>query len=213
MSAPPFPRTQHALIYADPAWKYDMFSEKGEAKSPNAKYDTMSLEELLAMRDDVIFATAPHAVCVMWVTFPKLHEGMALMKGWGFQYKTGGPWIKRAGTGNPNMGTGYIMRGAAELFLIGTLGQPTIKERSKSQRNVLLTGEWPKRIEDIDSVMLDTQIREHSRKPEEMVEIIEALFDGPYLELFARNRRPGWTSWGNQLDKFSTEGETNAKAN
>ena len=99
------------------------------------------------------------------------------------------------------MGTGYVLRSAAELFLIGALGAPRIKNRST--RNLLLTGEWPQRPEDIDSIIVDSLRREHSRKPDEMIPLIENLFDGPYLELFVRTQRPGWPTWGNQTDKFS----------
>ena len=134
-------------------------------------------------------------------TFALLPAALDLMRTWGFQFKTGGPWIKRAGNGNPAMGTGYVLRSAAELFLIGTLGAPRTK--NKGQRNLLLTGDWPHRTEDIDSIIVDSLRREHSRKPDEMIPLIENLFDGPYLELFARTQRPGWTVWGNQTDKFS----------
>lgn len=197
----PFPRHQHAIIYPDPPWQYEMYSDKGLEKSPDQHYQTMSLDELKAMRDDVLFATAPHAACIMWTTFAMLKPALELMECWGFEYKTGGPWIKRAGTGNPAMGTGYVLRSSAELFLIGSVGRPKI--RNKGQRNLLLTGEWPAQVEDIDSVIVDTLRREHSRKPDEMIPLIEALFDGPYLELFGRTTRPGWTVWGNQTEKFS----------
>lgn len=153
------------------------------------------------MRDDILFATAKHAVCIMWATFALLPDALDLMRSWGFTYKTGGPWIKRAGTGNPAMGTGYVLRSASELFLIGTTGSPRIKNRGT--RNVLLTGDWPTSVEQLDSVIVDTLRREHSRKPDEMIPLIEALFDGPYLEIFARTRRPGWNVWGNQLDTFA----------
>jgi N6-adenosine-specific RNA methylase IME4 len=123
------------------------------------------------------------------------------MRAGGFRYKTGGPWIKRAHNGNPAMGTGYVLRSAAELFLIGTLGAPKIKNRSIP--NLLLTGDCPERPQDIDSIIVDSLRREHSRKPDEMIPLIENLFDGPYLELFARTQRPGWTVWGKQTYKFS----------
>lgn len=197
----PFPAGQHGLIYADPAWLYAMYSDKGREKSPDAHYDCMTIDEMKAMRDDVLFATAPDAVLVMWSTFPHLPEALDLMHAWGFTYKTGGPWVKRTKTAKPAFGTGYVLRSAAELFLIGTIGKPRIKNRGT--RNVLLTGEWPDKIEQLDSVMVDTIRREHSRKPDEMIPLIEALFDGPYLELFARTKREGWNVWGNQLDTFA----------
>lgn len=194
-----FPRTQHGLIYADPAWSYEMYSEKGEEKSPQAHYQCMSLDELKGMRDDVLFATAPDAVLVMWACFPMLPQALELMSCWGFQFKSGGPWNKLTTTGGQAFGTGYILRSAAELFLIGTVGQPAIKNRST--RNSLFTGDIPADLRDL-AVTVNTERREHSRKPDEMIPLLEGLFDGPYLELFARTERPGWTVWGNQTEKF-----------
>jgi lambda family phage portal protein len=191
---------QYGVIYCDPPWSYEMYSDKGYEKSPDAHYDCMSMTELKALRDPIIFATAPNAVCIMWACFAMLPQALDLMEAWGFQYKTGGPWVKRAGNGNPAMGTGYVLRSAAELFLIGTHGAPLIKNRST--RNLLLTGEWPTRPSDIDAIIVDTLRREHSRKPDEMGPLIENLFDGPYLELFARTQRPGWDIWGNETGKF-----------
>ena len=178
-----FPQGQFGVIYADPPWAYEMYSDKGYGKSPYVHYDCMPHDELLAMRDDVLFATAPDAVCFMWAVWPKLHEAMELMEAWGFTYKTGGAWHKKTKHGKDAFGTGYIMRSATEPFLIGTVGNPNIKNRST--RNL---------IEDV--------VREHSRKPDCTYEMIENLFDGAYLELFARNKRDGWEAWGNQTDKF-----------
>ena len=199
--APPIPLGQYGVFYADPPWSYQMYSDKGYEKSPDTHYECLSLDELKAMRDGIVFAAAPDAVCVMWTTFAMLPPAMELMKAWGFQYKTGGPWVKRAGNGNAAFGTGYVLRSAAELFLIGTTGAPRV--RNRSTRNLLLTGEWPESVSDIDSIIVDSARREHSRKPDEMIPLIEQLFHGPYLELFARTARAGWTSWGNQVGKFS----------
>ena len=100
------------------------------------------------------------------------------------------------------MGTGYTMRGASELFIIGKHCSPKVKNRST--KNVLLTGEdWPSDPAEIESIIVDTRIREHSWKPDEMIPLIEGLFDGPYLELFVRTQRPGWDVWGDEVDKFS----------
>lgn len=175
---------QHGVIYADPPWNYEMYSEKGHAKSPHAHYDCMDLNALKGMRDEILFQIAPHAVCVMWAVYPMLREAMDLMEAWGFQYKTGGTWNKLTATGKPAFGTGYILRSSCEPFLIGTIGQPRIKNHST--RNCL-----------------STLRREHSRKPDEMIPLIEDLFEGPYLEMFARTQREGWTSYGNQTDRFA----------
>lgn len=197
----PFPTGQYSLIYADPCWEQKMYSDKGYEKSPEMHYDTMTLDELKSMRDHVVFATAPNSVMVMWTMFHMIDQALDLMHFWGFQYKTGGPWIKRTVHGKNTFGTGYILRGSAELFLIGTHGKPKIKNRAT--RNLLITGEWPEDIEDIPGIIVDTQRRDHSRKPDEIIPLIENLFNGPYLELFARTERPGWSVWGNETDKFS----------
>ena len=126
---------------------------KGHEKSPQDHYDCMSIDALKGLRDPIVFAMAPNAACIMWATFALLPAALDLMLTWGFQFKTGGPWIKRASNGNPAMGTGYVMRSAAELFLIGTLGAPRIKNHST--RNLLLTGDWPERPQDIDSIIVD----------------------------------------------------------
>lgn len=185
-----FPKTQHGLILADPPWSYKMRSDKGYEKSPDKHYDTMTFTELAKMRDDILFAAAPDAVLFMWAVWPMLDQAMELMDYWGFTYKTGGAWHKRSSTfiegqENPKsaFGTGYILRSACEPFLIGTVGEPRAK--NKSTRNII-----------------EAAIREHSRKPECTYEILEKLFDGPYLELFARNTRENWNSWGNEKNKF-----------
>lgn len=178
-----FPKSQHALIYCDPPWKYEMYSAAGEDKSPQKHYPCMDLDEMKALRDDLLFATAPNAAMVMWTTFAFLPAALDLMAHWGFTYKTGGVWHKMTENDKSAFGTGYILRSTCEPFLIGTLGAPKIKNRAT--RN-----------------LFTSLRREHSRKPDEMYTLIERLFDGPYLELFARTTRPGWTSWGNQTDKF-----------
>lgn len=193
---------KHGVIYCDPPWKYEMYSDKGEGKSPQQHYDCMALDELKAMRDDILFSTDENAVMVMWTTFAFLDQALELMKEWGFKYKTGGPWIKRTRHGKNAFATGYILRSSAELFLIGTVGQPNIKDASKKTRNIIMQGDEPEDIEKINSIIVDSLAREHSRKPDEMIPLIESLFDGPYLELFARTNRAGWECWGNEINKF-----------
>ena len=203
-----FPTGQYGLIYADPAWKSKMRSEKGYSKSPESHYNTMTFDELAALRDDIIFATAPDAVLFMWTTWgadpengiDHLQQALDLMKLWGFQRKTGGSWNKTTRHGKQNMGYGYILRSATEPFIIGTRGRPRIKNHGT--RNAIFTGERPDNFNDL-GITISSMAREHSRKPDEMIPLIENLFDGPYLELFARTTRPGWTSWGNETEKFT----------
>lgn len=176
-----FPTRQYGVIYADPPWSYQNWSAKGEHKGAAAQYDCMSLDDLKRLPVD--FCAAPDSVLFMWATFPMLPEAVDLMRAWGFTYKSGGAWHKKTKHGKSAFGTGYIFRSAAELFLVGTRGAP--KGLNRSTRNII-----------------EAPVREHSRKPDCTYDLIEGLFSGPYLELFARQRRPGWDAWGNQVDKF-----------
>jgi len=117
-------------------------------------------------------------------TAPMLPDALHLMAAWGFKFKTAGAWLKQSKSGDKlAFGTGYIWRSAAEFLLVGTVGAPAWK--SRSVRNAILA-----------------PVREHSRKPDEIYGMIEAMVDGPYLELFARARRPGWHAWGFEAGKF-----------
>ena len=148
-----FPQNQYRVLYADPPWQYTMRSDKGYEKSPQKHYDCMSDQELLAMRDDVLFATDTDSVLFMWAVWPKVPFALQLMEHWGFQYKTGGAWHKKTIHGKDAFGTGYIVRSACEPFIIGTHGNAEILNRST--RNI---------IED-ENLIVDA-VREHSRKPD-----------------------------------------------
>lgn len=178
-----FPVGQFGLILADPPWSYKMHSEKGYEKSPQKHYDCMTLAELKAMRDAIMFATAPDCVLFMWGVWPMVPDALELIKEWGFTYKTGGAWHKKTTHGKDAFGTGYIFRSACEPFFLATRGNP--KALNRSTRNII-----------------EATVREHSRKPDCVYDMLEKLFTGPRLELFARTRREGWDSFGNQTDKF-----------
>lgn len=127
---------------------------------------------------------APDCALLMWATAPMLPDAINLMQAWDFTFKSAGCWAKQSKTGEKwAFGTGYCFRSAAEFFLLGTIGRPVIC--SRSVRNLIVA-----------------PVREHSRKPEGQYHMAEQLFAGPYLELFARQSRPGWDSWGNETDKF-----------
>lgn len=177
------PTGPFGLILADPPWRFRTYS--GESEVPTQAedpYETMTIEDIKGMPMD--FTGGRDCVLVLWATAPLLPEALEVMKAWGFAYKTAGPWAKQSSTGQKwAFGTGYVFRSAAEFFLVGMRGSPRIK--SRSVRNLIVA-----------------PVREHSRKPDQMHDMCETLFDGPYLELFARQRRPGWTVWGNQTDRF-----------
>ncbi len=186
------PAGKFKVILADPPWTFKVRSSKGKDRSAEQHYSVMSLDEIKAM--PVQELADEDCVLLLWVTMPNLLEGLAVMTAWGFTYKTAGfVWAKKNKiSGGFFMGMGYWTRSNAEICLLGTRGNPSRKEDGK----------------DVPQ-LLTSRIREHSRKPEETHSRIERLVEGPYLELFARAERQGWTTWGNQTDKFN-EKETEA---
>lgn len=205
-----FPVGQHGLIMADPPWLYSAYSEKGHEKGAHKHYKGMAFEELAAMRDQVLFSAAPDCVLFMWTTWaadPRngidhLQQAMDLMKVWGFRRVTGGSWHKTTKHGKQAIGTGYYFRSSSEPFIIGVSGNPKVKNRGI--RNALFTGEVPENLNEL-GICISALAREHSRKPDEMADLLRDLFHGPYLELFARTQRKGWSVWGNETDKFAEE--------
>lgn len=188
----------YGAILADPPWAYKMRSNKGHAKSPEAHYQTMPVEEIAAL--PVGHLAGRDCYLFLWSTWPHLPQALWLMQQWGFDYVTGGSWTKRTRHWNVAMGTGYVLRSATEPFLVGKIGRP--RPGSRSVRNVILAPEdIPDAIEAIR--------REHSRKPVEMRQMIEALMpDAPRCELFGRESWPGADVWGNQSDRFDREAAT-----
>lgn len=173
----------YRVILSDPPWSFALYSGKGEKKSPQAHYSCMPLADIQALPVSHL-AHPDGAACVMWATAPMLPHAVETMARWGFTFKSAGAWAKQSPTGNSlAFGPGYLYRSAAEFWLIGTIGRPV--QLSRSIRNLILA---PR--------------REHSRKPTQMHADLEAMFEGPRCELFAREGRPGWDVWGNQTSKF-----------
>ncbi len=173
------------LILADPATKFETWSAAGEGKSPQAQYDTMTWEDLAALK--VHRLARGDAFLVMWACWPTIRESIQLMEDWGFRYVTGGAWHKRTKHGKTAFGTGYVLRSACEPILIGKIGEP---KASKSVRNII-----------------DAEARGHSRKPDDQYDFCERLAPQAvkFVELFARQRRAGWDAWGNEVGKFEGE--------
>lgn len=169
------------LIMADPPWRYEMRSEKGEAKSPMAHYDCLSIEDIARL--PVSALAAPNCLLWLWSLNTMLPQALQIIEAWGFEYKTAGHWVKTTVNGKLNFGTGYILRGSGEPFLIGTRGSP---KTAKNVRSVVMG-----------------RIREHSRKPEEAFAEAEKLMpDARRIEVFSRQRRAGWSNWGHESEKF-----------
>lgn len=178
------PLNHFGVIYADPPWTFVTHSAKGKGKSPEQHYSCMSIDDIKAL--PVAALAAPDCALLMWITDPHLSLGMDVIKDWGFTYKTVGfTWAKQGRKDHEkwHFGTGYYTRANPEMCLLATRGKP--KRLSASVRQLVVS-----------------PVREHSRKPDEVYDRIEALMPGPYLELFARTTRPGWTAWGNQTERF-----------
>jgi N6-adenosine-specific RNA methylase IME4 len=173
-----------AVIIADPPWSYRVGGIQGDV---DAQYETMALAEIAAL--PVQRWAAGDAVLALWTTWPKLDEAMALIAAWGFTYVTGIPWLKTVAA-TIQRGVGFWTQSASEILLIGRRGDA--KRRSPEAVPLgLLAGE--------DRQFYAPNGRKHSRKPAGIHEWLAAMFDGPYLELFARRPHAGWTTWGREL--------------
>ena len=187
----PFHKKKYNIIYADPAWTFKTLSKKGTTKSP--KYDVMTIDDIKNLPVDNI--ADKNCMLFIWVTYPKLIEGIETIKEWGFTYKTCAfSWIKTNKSFPTNQttflpqdsfksfwGMGYWTRANNEVCLLGTKGKP--KRCSKS----------------VQQIVFDN-IREHSRKPDCVRDrIVELCGDLPRIELFARQRHEGWDAWGNEV--------------
>lgn len=171
------------LIYADPPWRFKTWTEDSIEKTPSAHYEVMDLTDIKALPVSVI--AADDCVLVMWAVAPMLPHALSVMDAWGFKFKTSGAWAKQSSTGEKwAFGTGYLLRSAAEFFLIGTKGSP--KSAVRDVRNLVVA-----------------PLREHSRKPDDLRLSLERMFpEATKLEMFARRKVPGWIAWGNDVGKF-----------
>jgi N6-adenosine-specific RNA methylase IME4 len=151
----------------------------------------MPLSEIEALPIADLTDTPAHLY--LWVPNALLPEGLSVLNAWGFEYKSNLVWHKIRKDGGPDgRGVGFYFRNTTELLLFGTRGKNArTLTPGRSQVNIL-----------------KTQKREHSRKPDEMYDIIESCSPGSYLELFARGSRPGWTTWGNQADSYELTWDT-----
>lgn len=191
MSFDGLPRGHFKAIYADPPWKFlSLWKTDTGPDNRNADYDTMTIPEICAL--PVSDLAANDCVLFMWGIWIFLPEALEVIKAWGFNYKSCAfDWMKAdarqvemfRNDADVQMGLGYWTRANTEFCLLATKGKP--KRLSKSVRQGIIE---PR--------------RQHSRKPDCVYGRIEQLVDGPYLELFARQQRRGWTAWGNQTDKF-----------
>lgn len=192
---------KYGTILTDNPWEFKTWSKEGKEKSPDAHYECMSLEDIMAL--PVGELASRDCLLMMWCTWPHLAQGLQVMKAWGFQYKTGGSWFKRTRYGKAVFGTGYIFRSSCEPYLVGTIGRPKISVRN--QRNIIETEEL---IETEDYQLIESHMhslrREHSRKPPEMHDMLRRMRPHDFAaELFARETVEGFEAWGNEVHKFN----------
>lgn len=179
---------------ADPPWQFQNRTGKiaPEHKRLN-RYGTMGLQDILALPIANILSDTAHLY--LWVPNALLPEGLQVLNAWGFEYKTNLVWHKIRKDGGPDgRGVGFYFRNTTELVLFGVRGK-NARTLAPGRRQVNI---------------IKSMKREHSRKPDELYEIIEACSPGPYLELFARSSRPGWTTWGNQAEEYFPDWPTYA---
>lgn len=179
-----------STILADPPWQ---FMNRTGKMAPEHKrllrYPTMELEEIRQLPVGRLAAARSHLY--LWVPNALLAEGLEVMQAWGFTYKTNLVWSKIRKDGGPDgRGVGFYFRNVTELILFGVRGSMRTLRPGRRQVN-----------------FISTRKREHSRKPDEVYPLIEACSPGPYLELFARFRREGWSQWGNEdVEENTTNG-------
>lgn len=173
---------KYKTIYADPPWQ---FSNRTGKMAPENKrlnrYATMKLEDIKRLPVEEVAEDKSHLY--LWVPNALLPEGLEVMKAWGFEYKTNIIWEKVRKDGMPDgRGVGFYFRNVTEILLFGIKGDKNrTLQAGRSQVNLLRSIK-----------------REHSRKPDEFIKLIESCSPGPYLEMFARGSRENWDMWGDQ---------------
>ena len=176
---------RYKTILADPPWRF--MNRTGKVAPEHVRlnrYMTMDLDDIKALPVNDVAEDKAHLY--LWVPNALLSEGLEVMKSWGFKYKANIVWHKIRKDGGPDgRGVGFYFRNVTELILFGTKGSMRTLDPGRTQVNII-----------------KTKKREHSRKPDELYEIIEACSPGPYLELFARVQREGWDQWGNEIESY-----------
>ena len=172
-------------ILADPPW---VFTNRTGKIAPEHKrlhrYTTMTNEEVISL--PVCEMAADKCHLYLWVPNALVTLGLQVMEAWGFTYKTNIIWYKVRKDGGPDRrGVGFYFRNVTEMVLFGIKGKVRTLQPGRTMPNIVISRK-----------------REHSRKPDELYEVIEQCSPGPYLELFARAVRPGWSQWGNELESY-----------
>lgn len=185
-------KKKFSTILADPPWQFQNRTGKMAPEHKRlARYPTLKLQEIKNLPVEAIAEERAHLY--LWVPNALLAEGMQVMENWGFKYKTNLIWYKIRKDGGPDRrGVGFYFRNVTEMILFGVRGKNIrTLQPGRSQENII-----------------SSRKREHSRKPDEQYDLIESCSWGPYLELFSRGTRDGWTTWGNQSEEYVPDWET-----
>lgn len=169
-------------ILADPPWRFTNRTGKMAPEHKRlSRYSTMTLEEIKEL--PVAQLALPKSHLYLWIPNALVLEGLEVMRRWGFTYKTNIVWYKIRKDGGPDgRGVGFYFRNVTELVLFGVRGNLRTYAPGRRQTNIITTRK-----------------REHSRKPDELYDIIESCSPGPYLELFARHHQDNWAQWGDAM--------------
>jgi N6-adenosine-specific RNA methylase IME4 len=175
------PPQAFGTVLADPPWR---FANRTGKMAPEhrrlTRYPTLTLQDIKALPLNAF--VQPDSHLYLWVPNALLQEGLEVMQSWGFTYKTNLVWYKVRRDGGPDKrGVGFYFRNVTELVLFGVRGSLRTLAPGRRQANIMVSRK-----------------REHSRKPDDLYDLIEQCSPGPYLELFARHHRPGWSQWGNE---------------
>ena len=174
-AAAPLGTRLYGVIYADPPWRFEPYSrETGMDRAAENHYPTMTLDAIKALP----VPAAADCVLFLWAPLSMLPQALDVIAAWGFTYKSAHGWRK------PHIGTGYWVRDNLELLLIATRGNPVAPAPGQQM-----------------PALIEAPRGRHSEKPDLFAEMIERLYPHTVkLEMFARKPRPGWHSWGNELD-------------
>jgi N6-adenosine-specific RNA methylase IME4 len=185
-------KRKFSTVLADPPWQFQNRTGKMAPEHKRlSRYPTMTLQEIKDLPVEAIMNDTAHLY--LWVPNALLPDGLAVMSHWGFTYKSNLIWYKIRKDGGPDRrGVGFYFRNVTEVILFGVRGKNArTLQPGRSQENII-----------------STQKREHSRKPDEQYDLIEACSPGPFIELFARGPRKGWLGWGNQADEYAPDWNT-----
>lgn len=188
----PLSKRGYPVVMMDPPWSFVTYSDKGQGRSAESHYSTMSIADLQALPMQRLFAD--DCAVFMWATWPTLPQALALGAAWGLEYKTCAfVWVKLTKNGKRHFGMGYMTRSNTEFCLLFTQGKP--KRIDKGVPQLLVDNPQQELFPPIAA-----EVMAHSVKPEESYRRVERLVAGPYIDVFARYRRKGWDAIGNEID-------------